>query len=225
MATGDQEDFSKRIKSTLPTGWFGDITPDSWPVIHALIQGPAYVLAFVFSLIVYAKAQTRIRTATDGWLDIISQDYLGNALPRKMGEADEAFRTRILINIFRERVTRESVRKIIFDITGRNPLIFEPSRPADTGGYGTNSLGYGLAGGYGSTLLPYQAFITAYRPTGTGIPLIAGYGVSTGGYGVPSRAAYASLGDVMGQVADADIYAAIDSVMPAGTIAWTQITT
>ena len=220
MAIGDQQDFFKRIKALLPR-WFGDAES---PILDAVLQGLAWASSFVHTLFAYAKLQTRILTATDGWLDMIAADYFGNALLRAANQSDASFRARIIINMFRERGTRQAIVKVLEDLTGRTPLIFEPMRPADTGGYGEpRGLAYGMAGGYGSMLLPYQGFVTAFRPTGSGIPLIAGYGISTGGYGRPSRAAYGSMGMIQGAVTDADIYAAVDSVKPAGTIVWTAI--
>jgi hypothetical protein len=219
MATGDQTDIFGRIKALIPR-WFSDSTP----VLDALLRGFAYAKAFVYGLIVYAALQTRILTATDGWLDMIAADFFGSSLLRAANQSDASFRARIIINMFRERGTRRAIVKVLQDLTGRTPLIFEPMRPADTGGYGqAQGLAYGLAGGYGSLLLPYQGFVTAFRPTGSGIPLVAGYGISTGGYGQASRAEYGSMSMIQGAVTDADIYAAVDSVKPAGTTVWTAI--
>ncbi|MCO4875785.1 hypothetical protein VOI32_15590 [Paraburkholderia caribensis] len=218
MSTGDQRDMLGRMQALLPSGWFGDAPP----VLTALLNGFAAILANVYTVLMYAKAQLRIATATDGVLDLISADFFGPNLPRKTSESDTAFRNRITINLFRERATRKAVVDVLTMLTGRAPLIIEPSRPDDTGGYGI-ACGYGVAGAYGSLLLPYQAFITAYRPIGTGIPYVAGYGSSPSGYSIASRGEYASLSMVQESVSDADIYSAIDSVMPAGTIAWTRI--
>lgn len=219
MATGDQSDILQRLKATLPR-WFGDSTP----ILDALLQGLAWAGSFVYSLISYARLQTRIKTATDGWLDMIAADFFGSSLSRAANQSDTSFRARIIINLFRERATRGGVIKVLQDLTGRTPIVFEPQRPADTGAYSAPNSGYGVAGGYGSLLLPCQAFVNAFRPTGTGIPLVAGYGISTGGYGVASRAELASMDMIQGAVTDADIYAAIDSVKPAGTTLWTRIT-
>lgn len=219
MATGDQSDILQRLKATLPR-WFGDSTP----ILDALLQGLAWSGSFVYSLWAYAKLQTRIKTATDGWLDIIAADFFGSSLQRQANQSDASFRARIIINLIRERATRAGIVKVLQDLTGRTPIIFEPQRPADTGAYSAPNSGYGAAGGYGSLLLPCQAFVTAFRPTGTGIPLVAGYGISTGGYGVASRAELASMDMIQGAVTDADIYAAVDSVKVAGTTAWTRIT-
>lgn len=219
MATGDQSDFSARIKALLPVHWFGDTNP----LVTALVQGYAWAASFVYSVYAYAKLQTRIKTATDGWLDMIAADFFGTSVLRATNQSDASFLGRIIINMFRERATRNSIKQVLIDLTGRAPKIFEPLRPLDTGLYGGPYLGYGLAGGYGSQLIPYQAFVDAYRPTSSGIPNVAGYGVSSAGYGVGSQAEYASLSMIQGAVTDADIYAAVDSVKPVGTIIWTRI--
>ena len=218
MSVGDSNDIFKRIKMLLPR-WFGDTTP----LLDAVLQGFAYSGSFIYSLYLYAKLQTRIKTATDGWLDLISADYFGSNLPRRTSQTDTSYRARIIINLFRERATRNGITKVLVDLTGRAPTIFEPQRPADTGAYGGPTIGYGLAGGYGSLLITYQSFIKAFRPSSSGIPNVIGYGNSPGGYGVASRAEYASLSQIQGAVTDADILAAIDSVKPVGTIMWVQL--
>ncbi|WP_369952204.1 hypothetical protein [Ralstonia syzygii] len=218
MATGDQQDQFQRIKALIPK-WFSDDTP----VLDALLRGFAYAKSFVYGLIVYAALQTRIKTATDGWLGMIAADFFGSSLLRKSGQSDASFRNRIIINLFRERATRNGLVRVLTDLTGRAPVVFEPQRPLDTGSYGGPLIGYGVAGGYGSMMLPFQAFVTAYRPTSTGIPNVAGYGVSTGGYSRASQAEIASMNMIHGAVTDDDIYAAIDSVKPVGTTIWTRI--
>jgi len=219
MATGDQADIFARIKATLPP-WFGDNTPN----IDAIITGFAELGAFLYQLYSYAKIQTRILTATDGWLDMVSADFFGSALPRKANQSDASFRANIIANLFRERGTRNAIIKVLVALTGRTPIIYEPMRPMDCGGYG---IAYGYSAGigaYGSILIgPYQGFITAFRPLGTGIPNIAGYGISFAGYGVPSQGKYADISEIQNAISDADIYAAIDSVKPAATIPWTRI--
>lgn len=220
MAVGDQQDIYRRLRGFLPP-WFGDEADT--PIINGVLQGLAYAAAYVYSLIGYARLQTRIKTATDGWLDVIAADFFGDSLLRAANQPDESFRARILINLFRERATRAGLIRVLQDLTGRAPVVIEPTRPADTGAYGVPTSGYGYAGAYGSLSSPFQAFVIAFRPTGTGIPNVAGYGISTGAYATPSQAEYASLSMIQGGVADADIYAAIDSVKPVGTIVWTSI--
>lgn len=220
MAVGDQNDVYRRLRGYLPR-WFPDESQS--PVITGLLQGLAYTASFIYSLLSYARLQTRIKSATDGWLDMIAADFFGSMLLRAANQSDDSFRGRILINLFRERATRAGLIRVLQDLTGRTPVVIEPTRPADTGAYGGPLLGYGYAGAYGSLSMPFQAFVIAFRPAGTGIPNIAGYGVSTGGYSTPSQASYASLSMIQGGVSDADIYAAIDSVKPVATIVWTSI--
>jgi hypothetical protein len=102
------------------------------------------------------------------------------------------------------------------ELTGSTPAIFEPARPADTGGYSTGGLGYSTAGGWGNLGLRYASFVTVMRPEGGGIANFAGYG--TGGL-----LYYGDLSMVTTPVTDADIYAAVTATLPAGYIAWTRI--
>ena len=192
MATGDQADQVQRLKSVLPP-WFGA----TFPLLGALLQGVAAVHAFLYSLIAFAALQTRIRTATGGWLDLIATDFFGLTLSRAPGQADAAFLNLIIINLFRERATRPAADRVLYDLTNRHSEIFEPGRPQDTGGYGMPCTGYGLAGRYGSALLPFQAFITAYRPLA----------------GTPAAAS----------VTYAQIYAAVESVRPVGSMMCVRI--
>ena len=220
MATGDQKDMVVRLRTAIPKLWFSDAAP----VLTALLNGFAYPLALIYSLAAYAKLQTRIKTAIDGFLDLVSFDYFGTTLPRAVAESDTSFRTRIFFNLLREKATRNGMVKILTELTGFAPIIFEPWRPLDTGAYNTNICGYGMAGGYGSVDLPYQAFITAYRPIGFGIPNVAGYGDPEAGYSTGSQSEFANPSLVAGGVTDADIFAAIADEKVEGTIAWAQIT-
>jgi hypothetical protein len=217
MATGDQADVQQRLGALVPWNWF--------PVAAAslytgILAGIASALSFIYTLLAYIRLQTRIATATDGWLDLIAWDFFGPNLIRQNGQSDPSFLASIRSAMFRERNTRNAVVSILEDLTGRTPVIYEPWRPADTGGYGI-ACGYGVAGAYGSQLLQQQAFITAYRPQGQGVPNIAGYGDAPAGYSVGSQSEYVSS-DV-GGLTDADIYAAVNSVRPCCTILWVQI--
>ncbi|MBI6183472.1 hypothetical protein JEQ07_24135 [Serratia proteamaculans] len=219
MATGDKKDQFRRLKRLLPQSWFGDNSG----VIDALLRGFAHVNAQMFALIAYAKLQTRINTATDGWLDMIAYDFFGNDLPRRPGQSDDSYRAWIKVNLFREKATRKAIVLVVRELTGKNPLIIEPANPVDTGAYGGPMIGYGVAGSYGSLAMPYEAFVTVYRSVGDGVADIAGYGISTAGYSMSSWGAYASKSMADGYLSDADIYAAIDSVKMCGTRVWVRI--
>ncbi len=71
--------------------------------------------------------------------------------------------------------------------------------------------------------LPYQCFVTAYRPHGNGIAVVAGWGAGAAGYGA-GPIEYGSLAMSEGQITDADINAAIADVLPISCTAWAQIT-
>jgi hypothetical protein len=220
MSVGTQADILARIKSLLPFRWF----PDSTPVLDALLSGPAWALAQIYALIQYARLQTRIATATDGFLDLISFDFFGNTLLRRQQEQDNPFRARILATLLREKATRKGMNDALVNLTGRAPIIFEPSRPADTGGWNRPDRGWSQSvGGWGSQKWRAQVFITAFRPTGAGIPNIVGWNGAGAGWSRPGQNKWSSRTQIIGAVTDADIFALIDQVKPAGVTAWVRI--
>jgi len=219
VATGDQTDIQTRLQRLVPTGWFQN---GLVPVRDALLLGLAWAHAFAFALLAYVRLQTRIATASDGFLDMIAGDYFGTAVLRATGQTDASFRSRITAELVRERATRNALVQVLTQITGIPPVVIEPQRPQDCGGYGAPNCGYSVAGYYGSVVSPMHVFLIAYRAPGQGVPLVAGYGTPAGGYGV-GLIEYASLSMVSNSVTDADIYAAVDRVKPVTSIIWTTI--
>ena len=210
--TGDVLDIVQRMYSVLPRGWFAG----SSPVTNVVLSAISSAWASVYNLIQCVIGAARITTASGQFLDLISADYFGVALPRKAGEADAAYVIRIKSEIFRPRVTRWALQKSLTDVTGREAQIVEPCRPADTGGYTTGAAAYGQAGAWGNLSLDHAFFVTAYRPQGSGIAQLAGY--DTGGSVV-----YGNLNMVVTAVSDTDIYEAVAAVLPVGTTAWLRI--
>jgi len=215
---GDNNDMLGRLKSVLPARWFGDATP----ILDALLSGLATAWSGLYGLLTYARSQTRIASASGIFLDIASADYFGTALPRGPGESDAAFSLRIRANLIAPRATRAALVTALTNLTGRAPQIFEPLNAADTGGYGAGTLGYGVAGGYGCKLLPYQFFVTGYRPNATPVSNAGAYNDGPGGYGAAPMV-YADLAAIPGMVSDADIYAAAAGVLPTASIAWMNL--
>ncbi|MFL9904229.1 hypothetical protein PQR71_39930 [Paraburkholderia fungorum] len=156
-----------RLQKWLPNGWFPNAIGTR---IFATLSGFSANLSTVLAQITYVKLQTRIRTATDGFLDLISWDFFGPALPRNTSEVDNAFRARILANLLRPRATRQGMITTLTLLTGRAPRVVEPKRPMDCGGWGGNPFGgYGVAGAYTNPAVqPFQAAIVAYR--GNNVP-------------------------------------------------------
>jgi hypothetical protein len=223
MSTGDQTDMQKRLLAALPNGWF----EDEPPILSALLAGMANAWAWLHSLLAYVKLQTRIATATDGWLDLIARDYGGPAWARQAGETDSAFRTRTMSNLQQLRGTRAALIAGVTALTGRAPAVFEPAYPPDTGGLGSVGLGWNTAGGWGSLMLPYQCFVTAYRPAGGGIASTGGWGsaettFALGGWSTGALQ-YGNTSLIEGEVTDAQILATVADCMPAATIAWTAL--
>ncbi len=224
MATGDQNDIAARIAAVLPDGWFPD-QADA-PILWGILIGFGAVWAPIYSLLAWVQLQTRITTATGANLDLISLDFFGTWLPRRSGESDSAFEARIERELFRPKGTRAAVVRELTDLTGQTPRVFEPRLTSDTGGYTVGGVGYGAGGGYGSLLLPFQYFVQAYFAVPSGIANVGGYylhsGWAGGGYGM-GAIEYGDIGEAPGLIQDADIYAGVNNVRPAATIAWVAI--
>jgi hypothetical protein len=231
MATDDQSDFVGRLRAALPAGWFpvtgSTDAASSTPVLDAVIAGLASTWASLFSSLQFVANQARVGTASAVWLDVAARDFFGLGLPRKASEADSGYAARIKANLLRPETTRHAMAVNLTALTGRAPVIVEPARPADTGGYSRGGAGYSTAGVYGSLALPFQIFITVYRPTNGGVANVGGYYLGAswagGGYGV-GAIEYATPSMIQGAVTDADILATINTTKPAGSLVWARIT-
>ena len=226
---GTKSDFVRRLLAVLPVHWF----PDVAPILTAVVTGSAWAWAQVYGLIQYARTQTRIGTATDMWLDIVSRDFFALALPRRQGEADASFRSRIRARLLRQAATRAGVAAGLTALTGRAPTIIEPWNTGDCGAVGGVGQAFGggfalnTAGAWGSVLLPYQMFIQVHRPNIAGLANVGGiyYGSGWAGGGIGVGAIeIVSTAMVAAQVGDTDIYQTITDLMPEGTVGWTEIT-
>lgn len=207
-----------RMRAVVPLRWFGD----NAPVLDGVLGGAAEIWSRVYRLLAASIRQTRLATADDGFLDMFAADYFGRRLRRRRAEMDDPYRGRIAAELLRERGTKRAVVAVLEDLTGRQPILFEPARPADTGGWGGGA-GYGAGGGWGNLDLPMQCFVTALRPHGQGIGTVAGWGASIGAWR-GGALKYSSLGEINGQVTDADIAGATAAVLPVASIAWLRIT-
>lgn len=229
MTTGSSADIQSRILQVLPKRWFKWVAPYRDAIIGSASDGAAWC----YSLVQYAKAQTRLRTAYGVWLDIYCYDFLGRTLTRN-GAQDNAFRAMIKATILQERVTRNGMVNALTTLTGKAPKIFEPWNTNDTGAYSApagsgpprcgGTMGYGVGvGGYGNMLLPCQAFITVHRGAGSGIPVVGGYGNVVEGYGV-GYTEYAGPHVEQTGITNTMIYQIINQTKPTGTTSWVAIT-
>ncbi len=155
VEVGSVADMVSRIRTVMPASWFPLTAPDATvsvtPVLDGLLNGIGQAWSFCYALTMFVRQQTRIATASGGFLDMICADLFGNVIRRNAGEADAAFRSRIQANLLLPRATRGALSQTISTLLGEAPLIVEPSRAADTGGNaGRSSPGVGGGGGYGS---------------------------------------------------------------------------
>ena len=220
MATGDPTDMLARLRGGLPP-WFPD-DADA-PIVGGALAGIAAVLAYIYGFIQFAKLQTRIATATGGWLDLIAWDFFGPGFLRRVQELDSPFSVRIIKEILRPRVTRAAIVLMLTDLTGRAPIIIEPWNTGDCGAYDVGTLAYDDAGCWGDVSMTCQILVTAYRPPGNCVPNVSGYDGYGGGYDTSAAFEYIDMSQVAGPVTDAEIYQRIAQTVAAGVTAWTAI--
>ena len=71
--------MSARLRSVLPTGWFPQSPPpplpSATPVLDGLLSGLGAAWSFCFDLLGETALQSRIGTATGGFLDLIAIDF------------------------------------------------------------------------------------------------------------------------------------------------------
>ena len=221
---GDQNDIVRRLRAVLPSRWFGSATP----VLDTLLDALATGWRQGFDLLGFTRLQSRIGSASNAWLDLVAYDFFGHRLVRRDGQTDSAFRPIVIRNILRPLATRSALISALQDLTGRRPIVFEPSNTGDTGGYGNivtsagGGAGYGIAGGWGALGLPFQCFVTVYRPQINGAANLPGWSSSLSGYGTGTLA-YLGVEGANGYISDSQIFAEVARVAPAGTVVWTNI--
>lgn len=224
---GDLADIVSRLWAVLPDRWFGEQSPN----LEALLRCIATPWVWLYGSINYVIAQTRLLSATDQWLDLISRDYFGSRLGRKINEGDVSYRSRIQRELLRDAGTRAAVSSGIADLTGTVPQIFEPANCMDTGSYAAgdgssnlpgSGLAYGVTGGWGNLNLPFQFFVSTTRPATAGVAWLAGYGTSNGGYG-ESAIGYVDISSLPGHVTDQDIQSTVCRLLPVNATAWLRI--
>ncbi len=169
--TGTCADMMSRMRAVLPPSWFPLTAPgattSATPVLDGVLSGIGCGWAYCYSLIQFVVQQSRISSATGSFLDMICADFFGTTVKRMPGEVDSGFRNKISANLLLPRATRPAVSQAIAALLGAAPILFEPFRAADTGGYGgAATSGAGGGGGYGtaglrlgSSTLPFQYLV------------------------------------------------------------------
>lgn len=157
---GDPADIVARLRLALPRRWFGDTAP----VMDGLLGGLASAWSGLHGLLQEVRRQSRMTTATGGFLDLAALDLFGGGLPRRAGEADGAFLARIGRALRRVRATRAGLVDAAGE-AGSAARVFEPARPTDTGVYGGPGLAWGVAGGWGSLMMPLECLVVLQPDT------------------------------------------------------------
>lgn len=215
MATGDVNDFIKRIKQDSLAPWFGDDTPN----LDAFLTAFATSGAFIYQLKEYLKAQTRIKTSTGFFLDLVAKDYFGDKLLRRQNENDDSYRNRILANLILERATRTGLYQALLTLTGRAPILFEPWNVQDTNALNGNCyLNNNYLGGSVSDYA-YTGFIIAYRPKANGQ---ASGGLNRTDYALNGNI-FLEKADNQTTVTDQDILDTVQRFKAEGVQVWTLI--
>jgi hypothetical protein len=174
MATGSIADITSRLQRWLPARWFPTQAVNSdgtVPRVYAQLVSWATGLQAIWTQIQYTIAQTRLGTSTDGWLDLLSQDYFGGDLPRLSGETDAAFQARIAANLFLPANTPAAIQSAVESVTGYPARLIEPWQPAQTFVWGRSFWGVNTAanpGQWANGNQRYQGLIQCALPAATG---------------------------------------------------------
>lgn len=227
------DDFANRLVQVFPP-WSSPDSRSPGGTVYGLFETMGEGLSFLDSAFAYACDATRIQTAQNGALDLASQDYFGSALPRLAGETDDSFRARILAAMLPAGATRAAVTAAVAKVTGSQPRVIEPWRPADTGVWGHFYWGVDNAvtpfrwtgggryvPGDPSTGLQYQGFIECQLPTpnllgGNAVPCYdSNFFWDSPGSAFFNLEAGQSLGPQV-------VYDAINATKCEGTIVWVK---
>lgn len=124
--------FAQRLAALFPPGW---ASPDALQggVAYAFLLALSQGLTAVLGQVQYARAAVLVGTETSPELDLASQDFYGDALPRTPGMSDATFANQILSGLFRSAATRPAISAALTALTGSIPRMIEPWSPGDTG--------------------------------------------------------------------------------------------
>jgi len=169
VLTLNTEDLTERAVGLTPKPWTSDEAKLPGGIWYSVIKSAFGAVDYeLLQQLVFLVNLCRISTATDVGLDIISEDFFGDNLPRLPGEDDEAFRQRIKDNLLKPKVTRQAISDAIEEATGYKPRMIEPFLPDDTCAWDADSYwdldSVREAFRWGDPGLAWQGFIIAQLP-------------------------------------------------------------
>ncbi|AOX20590.1 hypothetical protein A0U90_10115 [Kozakia baliensis] len=153
IAPGSPQDFARRLRNLLPSGWFPappyDDEIEKAPVLAAILLGFGSVLSNFWLLLAQVQKQMRLATMSGAFLDMAAEDYFGaGGLSRQALESDDTYRKRIVSSILAPKNTRSAVVSAVRNITSIEPNIIEPMNAADCHAFGAVRMA-ACGGGYG----------------------------------------------------------------------------
>ena len=155
--TGDLQDIQQRLRLTLPTRWFGDVAP----ILDGILSGLASGWTGLYQLIQFVIQESRLKTASDQFLDLAAIDFLSSSFLRRGQENDSSFRSRLLTALQRQQATRLAINTAAA-AAGYSLSVFEPAQPFSTGAYNVPAgLAWNTVGGWGSLEMPLESLLNA----------------------------------------------------------------
>lgn len=104
-----------KLKEALPSSWF---SKDDSKFINAILKGFAWCCDLIDNTLAEVKKQTRILTATGGFLELISGDFFGDSVPRHLNESDNTYSSRLVSTILKEKVTPLALSTVVNELMG-----------------------------------------------------------------------------------------------------------
>lgn len=121
----DLPSFVEAVWAELPRGQF----PRTGQIVGAVVNAIATIATLNFQQASYVKGQANVTTAEGMNLDMLSVGMFGpGTLPRRSGEADEAFAGRIEARYLQPTGTLAALVTRINDLTGSDPVVFCPCK-------------------------------------------------------------------------------------------------
>ena len=168
MAAYDQIDWTQRLLALFPIPWASFDARQPGGLLYSVCNGIASPFSALSTLLVYVQLQTRLQTATDINLDLISEDFFGGALPRLSNESDARYRGRILSALVSGKTTFLGLTQVLNNL-GLTFHITEDGHAQDMlclGVQGSLSSGVGFLGANGTNASASYMKILTPLPNG-----------------------------------------------------------
>lgn len=247
LPTRTTDQFVKELSGYMPVNWFSPAALKPGGNAHALLKGMGSQNLVPYEKLATVERQMLLTNATGDGVDMCARDFFGDNLPRLSGEADLAYKARIIARLFLQAGTRQGMSDGVEGAVGVPPVLVEKLQAQNTGGWASWLTGAGGATGVNSGgWLDGAAAAGPFEFAGPGED---GGGAFLGSEGVISQSIYGPLAWDTGsgsydthlgpfqalvtvQQPEPDsgrfldvyqILALVDSLKPVGTIMWVRV--